>query len=198
MLSKTRVRTATDTMDLSMALMDVQEKSGADDAISAEIPDWSRETPRGFWDPGRKLLLCIRRYQYWRAKRGLIPLCLTKWLVLRHRFWSVICGAEIALNSQIGGGLLIPHPNGIVIHPAAKIGVNCLIFQQVNIGSLGSGVPVLGGHVDVGPGAKVLGAVHVGDHAVIGANSLVIADVPARTTAIGVPVRMALPLPRRY
>jgi serine O-acetyltransferase len=185
-------------MDPNMALMNVQEKSGDDGAISAEIPDWSRETPQGFWDPGRKLLLSIRRYQHWSAKPGLIPLWLSKWFVLRHRFWSVICGAEIPLNSQIGGGLLIPHPNGIVIHPAAKIGVNCLIFQQVNIGSLGSGVPVLGGHVDVGPGAKVLGAVHVGDHAVIGANSLVIADVPARTTAIGVPVRMALPLPRRY
>jgi serine O-acetyltransferase len=177
------------------ALTDVQEK-GADDDISAEIPDWSRETPQRFWDPGRKLLLTIRRYQYWRGKQGLIPFCLCKWLVLRHHFWTIITGAEIALNSQIGGGLLIPHPNGIVIHPAAKIGVNCLIFQQVTIGSSGSAVPVLGGHVDVCAGAKILGGVHVGDHAVIGANSLVIADVPARSTAIGVPARTMLRPPR--
>jgi serine O-acetyltransferase len=154
--------------------------------ISAEIPDWSRETPRQFWDPGRKLLRAMRRYQIWSKRAGLLSVLLRKLLVLRYRFWSVVTGADIPLNCQIGGGLLIPHPNGIVIHPEAKIGVNCLIFQQVTIGSReGHGVPQIGGHVDIGAGAKILGAVTIGDHARIGANAVVLKDVKAFGAAIG-------------
>jgi serine O-acetyltransferase len=173
-----------------------EEEIGAEETISAEIPDWGRERPQRFWDPGRKLLLAIRRYQYWRSKRGILALCICKWLVLSHRFWTLITGAAIELDSRIGGGLLIPHPNGVVIHPNAAIGVNCLIFQQVTIGSRGLGVPVIGGHVDIGAGAKILGAVEVGDHAFIAANSLVITNVPAGTTAIGVPARILPKMPR--
>ncbi|HMO06056.1 MAG TPA: hypothetical protein PKD10_00215 [Paracoccaceae bacterium] len=99
--------------------------------------------------------------------------------------------AEIDPNSEIGGGLLLPHPNGIVIHPAVRIGPNCLIFQQVTIGTSGrGGVPRIGGHVDIGAGARVLGDVTIGDHAVIGANAVVLQDVPARHVATGVPARV--------
>jgi serine O-acetyltransferase len=140
--------------------------------ISAELPDWNRERPHGFWDPGRKLLLAIRRYQYWRDKTGLFAVLTRKYLVFRHRFWSVVTGAEIPLSCNIGGGLLINHPNGIVIHPAARIGVNCIISQQVTIGTNGkAGLSRIGGHVDIGGGAKILGPVHIGDHARIGANA---------------------------
>src|SRR3981189_3035978 len=125
--------------------------------ISSEIPDWAREEPSQFWDPGRKLLRTIRRYQYWKERPGLVSQLFCRILVLRHRFWSVVTGADIPLNCQIGGGLLIPHPNGIVIHPGAKIGVNCLIFQQVTIGTRSSGGLLdIAGHVDIGAGAKVL------------------------------------------
>jgi len=112
--------------------------------------------------------------------------------VLRHRVWAIVTGADIPLNSKIGGGLLIPHPNGIVVHSSASIGVNCLIFQQVTIGSDGAGVPTIGGHVDIGAGAKVLGAITVGDHAKIGANAVVLTDVPPGATAVGVPARVLL------
>jgi serine O-acetyltransferase len=113
--------------------------------ISAEVPDWMREKPTQFWDPGRKLLLSLRRYQIWCNKRGIIAVIARKGILLRYRFWSVVTGADISLNCQIGGGLLIPHPNGIVIHPDAKIGVNCLIFQQVTIGSRQiQGLPEIG------------------------------------------------------
>ena len=143
--------------------------------VSAEVPDWSREKPRQFWDPGRKLLLAIRRYQYWHARAGLFARGFRKLLILRYRFWSVVTGADIPLTCQIGGGLLIPHPNGIVIHPDVKIGVNCLIFQQVTLGSRGTaGVPEIGGHVDIGAGAKILGPVKVGAHAKIGANAVIL------------------------
>jgi serine O-acetyltransferase len=155
--------------------------------ISAEIADWSRETPHQFWDPGRKLLLAIRRYQYWQQRGGVLAPVLCRLLVIRHRFWSVVTAADIPLNCQIGGGLLIPHPNGIVIHPDVKIGVNCLIFQQVTIGVRDThGFPEIGGHVDIGAGAKILGNVIIGDHAKIGANAVVTRNVAAGAKAIGV------------
>jgi serine O-acetyltransferase len=160
------------------------------DQISAVMPDWSREAPKKFWDPGRKLLLAIRRYQYWQSRGWPFSAVICKWLVLRHRLWSVVTGAEIPLNSCIGGGLLIPHPNGIVIHPEAKIGVNCLIFQQVTIGARGAnGVPVIAGHVDIGAGAKVLGPVHVGAHAKIGANAVIISSVPSGCSFVTTPAK---------
>ena len=108
--------------------------------------------------------------------------------MLWHRFWSIVVGADIPLDSHIQGGLLIPHANGIVIHPAAEIGPNCLLLQQVTVGNgTKPGSPRLGGHVDVGAGAKILGGIVVGDHAKIGANAVVIDDVPAYATAVGVP-----------
>jgi serine O-acetyltransferase len=158
------------------------------DQISAEVPDWSREVPLQFWDPGRKLLRTIREYQMWQSKGGVLSKLHCKVLVLRHRFWSVVTGADIPLNCQIGGGLLIPHPNGIVIHPSAKIGVNCLIFHQVTLGSRNTGgVPEIDGHVDIGAGAKILGPVRIGAHARIGANAVVIDDVEPHGVATGLP-----------
>jgi serine O-acetyltransferase len=154
--------------------------------ISADDPDWTRETPTQFWDPGRQLLHSIRRYQFWRDKAGPLAAMSRRVNVLRHRFWSVVTGAEIPLNTQIGGGLLIPHPNGIVIHPDAKIGVNCLIFQQVTIGIRDArGSPEIGGHVDIGAGAKVLGPVKIGAHARIGANAIILKDVEPAESAVG-------------
>lgn len=89
------------------------------------------------------------------------------------------------------GGLLLLHSNGIVIHPRATIGPNCLIFHQVTIGALGSGhAPRIGGHVDIGAGAKILGDISIGDHAKIGANAVVLTNVPQHATAVGVPARI--------
>jgi serine O-acetyltransferase len=105
----------------------------------------------------------------------------------------VITGAEIDLTTSIGGGLLIPHPNGIVIHPQTVIGPNCLLFQQVTIGVTGRGGPaVIGGHVDIGAGARILGPVTIGDHALIGANAVVTRDVPPWGRAVGVPATISL------
>ena len=85
----------------------------------------------------------------------------------------------------------MPHPNGIVIHPEVTIGPNCLIFQQVTIGTKGrSGLPHIGGHVDIGAGAKILGNVKIGDHACIGANAVVMHDVPAGKIAVGIPAKV--------
>jgi serine O-acetyltransferase len=119
---------------------------------------------------------------------------MAKWCVISYRFWSCVTGAEIPLSTRIEGGLLLPHPNGIVVHPQVRIGANCLIFQQVTLGTGGKkpGVPTLGGRVDVGAGAKILGGVQIGDYVRIGANAVVLDDVPGGSTAVGVPARLVV------
>jgi serine O-acetyltransferase len=155
------------------------------DSISASTSDWSRELPRQLWDPPRRLLQSLRRYQKWKGQRGPMALGVRYLSVIEHRFWSAITGADIPLNCQIGGGLMLVHANGIVIHPEAVIGPNCLILQQV---TLVAGVK-LGGHVDVGAGAKIIRPVFVGDHASVGANAVVLHDIPPGMTVIGIPAR---------
>lgn len=161
--------------------------------ISATEPDWSREGPRQFWDPSRKLIRSLRRYQTARTRDGAINRLLSRYWVLVHRFWSVVAQAEIPLNVDIGGGVIMAHPNGVVIHPKARIGPNCLIMQQVTVGQNRGeyqGLPVIGGNVDIGPGAKVLGGISIGDHAQIGANAVVLQDVPPWAVAVGIPARV--------
>lgn len=164
-----------------------------DPGLSAEVPDWSREAKAFWqWQPSRSLLASLRAYERVRSSSRLDRV-LARWLaVLRHRFWSAVTGAEIPLGCQIEGGLLMPHPNGIVVHCDARIGPNCLILQQVTLGVGGSlpGAPKLAGHCDVGAGAKLLGGVVIGAHAVIGANAVVLCDVPDGATAVGVPARV--------
>jgi serine O-acetyltransferase len=156
---------------------------------SIDQADWSRESLQpGEWSPGKNLLKAIRDYQRLKASARWWQMPLLKWAVLRHRFWSAVSGADIPLSCSLGGGLLIPHPNGIVIHPRASIGVNCLIFQQVTIGARGvSELPTVGAAVDIGAGAKILGRVRLGDRARVGANAVVLADVEAGCSVAGVP-----------
>ncbi|MEM8561249.1 MAG: hypothetical protein AAGF57_03395 [Pseudomonadota bacterium] len=117
-----------------------------------------------------------------------------KYWALQHRFWSVVTQAEVHLNANIEGGLLLTHPNGVVVHPEARIGPNCLLLQQVTlgVGNLNGkhGTPILKGHVDVGAGARIFGPVTIGEHALIGANAVVLQDVPAGATAVGIPARI--------
>ncbi len=156
--------------------------------VSANEPDLTREYKSMLsWFPSRSLLASIRAYQRCVGSRNPLFILARKIAVLRHRFWSIVTGADIPIDTRIGGGLLLPHPNGIVIHSAALIGPNCLIFQQVTIGSRNGGTPRIGGHVDIGAGAKILGAIEIGDHACIGANAVVLRHVPAGKTAVGVP-----------
>ena len=160
--------------------------------VSATTPDWSREHKALFeWSPARSLLAAIRSYQHHRRGSGPWHGLCRRIAVLRHRFWQVVAGSDIPINAQLGGGLMLPHPNGIVIHPDAVVGPNCLLFHQVTLGTNGTGkAPTLGGHVDVGAGARILGGVVIGDHARIGANAVVLCDVPAGATAIGVPAKV--------
>lgn len=163
--------------------------------ISSEVPDWTRERVSHRWDHGARLLRCLRGHDAARGRGGLGGRLRRFYWALAHQFWSLATASEIPLGTRIAGGLRLTHPNGVVIHSRAVIGPNCLIMHQVTIGQNRGGVPTLGGHVDVGPGAKILGAVHVGDHAVIGANAVVLRDVPARAVAVGAPARVVRFIP---
>ena len=171
-----------------------EAQAGMGGGVSASEPDWSREKPRALWDPSRRLLRAVRRHQNAANLPPGFGWIARKYWALQHRFWSIVTGADIPLGCRIGGGLLLPHPNGVVIHPDSVIGCNCLLFQQVTLGTDTTGVaPVLGGHVDIGAGAKLLGRVTVGDHARIGANAVVLSDVPEGATAVGIPARIVHP-----
>ena len=107
-------------------------------------------------------------------------------------------GIEVSPLVEIGGGLSLPHTVGTVIG-AASIGTNCTISQGVTLGSIEQNTdfdkslrPVICNDVYIGAGAKVIGSVVVGDHAKIGANAVVLCDVPEYAVAVGVPAKIKL------
>ncbi len=175
-----------DTSSSRMNIFVYPIESQNDDPVSATQPDWSREKLRLWWDPSRQLIKAIRSYQRRKVQRGILANLFCKYHVLEYRFWSVVTGADIPLNCHLGGGLILLHPNGIVLGPEVKMGPNCLIAQQVTIVD---GV-CLGGHVDIGAGAKLIRPVTIGDHAKIGANAVVLTDVPPGATAVGIPAKI--------
>lgn len=104
---------------------------------------------------------------------------------------EVFFGICIGPKAKIGQRFVIEHFGCIVIHGNAVIGDDCIVRQGVTIGNKGAhapnDVPMLGNRVNVGAGAKVLGKVIIGDDVDIGANAVVIKDVPANHIAVGVP-----------
>jgi serine O-acetyltransferase len=102
-----------------------------------------------------------------------------------------ITGVEIHPAAKIGKGLLIDHGSGVVIGETAEIGDDVTIYQGVTLGGTGFATgkrhPTLGDEVTVGSGARLLGPIEVGRGAKIGANSVVITDVPADATVVGNP-----------
>src|SRR5262245_47606718 len=98
-------------------------------------------------------------------------------------------GLEISAGANIGGGLYIAHPIGTVIS-VKRMGRNCSVIAAVTIGMRNEWTfPDIGDEVFIGAGARVLGGIKVRDNAVIGANAVVIHDVPAATTVVGIPAR---------
>jgi serine O-acetyltransferase len=105
-----------------------------------------------------------------------------------------LTGVEIHPGAQIGRGVFIDHGMGVVIGETAIVGHYALIYQGVTLGGTGKGGgkrhPTLGENVVVGAGAKVLGNIEVGDGVRIGAGSVVLRDVPADCTVVGIPGRI--------
>jgi serine O-acetyltransferase len=109
---------------------------------------------------------------------------------------EMLCGVTIGVAAKIGRRLVIEHSGAIVVHGNTVIGDDCIIRQGVTIGNRRMDRPMeaprIGNRVNIGAGAKILGAVQVGDDADIGANAVVITDVPAGALAVGVPARIVL------
>ena len=108
------------------------------------------------------------------------------------RFWT---GVEIHPGARIGRGFFIDHGTGVVIGETSVIGDDCVMFHNVTLGGTGKydgqRHPVIGNHVFMGTNAILLGPIHVGDHARIGANAFVInRDGPERATVVGTPARI--------
>lgn len=113
------------------------------------------------------------------------------WARFISQFGRFLTGIEIHPGAQIGKNLFIDHGMGLVIGETAEIGNNCTLYHQVTLGGTGKDKgkrhPTLGDHVLVSTGAKVLGPIEIGDGAKIGANAVVLKNVPPGATAVGIP-----------
>jgi serine O-acetyltransferase len=122
--------------------------------------------------------------------RAGIPI-LPRWLANVSRFFTQI---EIHPAAKVGKGIFIDHGSGVVIGETAEIGDGCTIYQGVTLGgtslSRGKRHPTLGRNVTIGVNSSVLGAIALGDNAKVGGGSVVVKDVPANATVVGVPARM--------
>lgn len=115
-----------------------------------------------------------------------------------HRLNMIVNSCEISPAAQIGPGLYLPHPIGIVVGPC-RAGVGLTIMQNVTIGLRTvnadqmdyENYPNFGSNVRVGPGAAILGGVSIGDKAILGANAVVLDSVPASAIMVGNPARVA-------
>jgi len=160
-------------------------------SLSAKQPSW-----------GRVLKLYLQRMAYrvvvnyrlgqWSRRRG------WRWLGAWFDRRSFRRGTDICSAAQIGEGIRIAHPHGIVIGGAVETGSYCHILQGVTLGGNSDKVregdptwtmPRLGRRVRIGPGAKVLGPVWIGDDAVVGANAVVTKDVQSGCIVGGIPAK---------
>jgi len=145
--------------------------------------DWGAQ---GFW------AMVVYRFGRWRYT--IRPKLLRKVFSLLYRIWykliQIVTGIELPCEVEIGENFVIDHFGGIVVSGYAKFGDNCRLRTGVVVGLQRvdePGAPVIDNDVDIGVGAKILGHIKVGNHVVIGANAVVIRDVPDNSIAVGVP-----------
>lgn len=158
--------------------------------LAAHHGDW---TAQGFW------ALAVHRFGAWRYGIRFAPARKAASLLYKFLFKlvQIVAGIELPCEAPVGRGTRIDHFGGVIVSGHASIGENCVLRQGVTIGLRRVDDPVapsIGNGVDIGAGAKLLGPIMIGDGAVIGANAVVLTDVPAGAVAVGVPARI---LPRR-
>lgn len=151
--------------------------------LKAHDDDWAAQ---GFW------VMLVYRFGRWRYR--VRPALLRKFFSVLYKilfkFVQIVTGIELPCEVEIGRGFVIDHFGGIVISGYARFGDNCRIRNGVVVGLKKVGepcAPVIGNNVDIGAGAKILGPIRVGDNVFIGANAVVICDVPDNSIAVGVP-----------
>lgn len=157
----------------------------ADFSRLSESDCGARGMVRGLLSQGFHAILVYRMFR-WCFERG-IPTQPVRFVA--ERLVEIATGISIPVQARIGRGLRIHHFGGIMVHPDAVLGERCTLYHNVTLGDRGGGggAPRLGQDVMVGAGAKILGAVQVGDRSVIGANAVVLSSVPADSIAVGVP-----------
>lgn len=128
---------------------------------------------------------------FYRIAHGLYKIKLFFLARLVSQLGRFFTGIEIHPGAKIGKGLFIDHGMGVVIGETAEIGDNVTIYHGVTLGGTGKDKgkrhPTVGNNVIIGCGAKILGPISIGDGAKIGANSVVLKDVPKGKTAVGIP-----------
>lgn len=154
--------------------------------------------------------MIIRTYKFgnwvfYKTKNRILKRLLSVVYKFLDKTIQLIFGTEVPAKTRIGANVVLAHGGqGIIISPSSVIKDNVIIYHQVTIGGLGlghlvgdgymnknkSGAPVIGNNVFIGTGAKILGPVKVGDGAKIGANAVVTKDVPANSTAVGIPAKI--------
>lgn len=138
-------------------------------------------------------LLCYKRVISFRAVVLIRCFLKTNSVRQQNRFKNKLLlryGIEIGKGCRIGKDLRFEHINGIVIGRGSVIGDHCVMYQQVTIGQKDGKYPVIGNNAVLYPGCKIIGDIHIGDNAVIGANAVVLHDVPDGAVAAGVPARI--------
>jgi serine acetyltransferase len=148
--------------------------------------DWTR--------PGFRAI-ATHRFGVWRMTVN--PKILRAPLSMLYRYLYRKCrnhyGIELPYTATVGRRVVIEHQHGIVIHGQCVIGDDCIIRQGVTLGNKTldrpDDAPKLGNRVNIGAGAKVLGLVTIGDDATVGANAVVVKDVPPGALAMGIPAK---------
>ena len=154
----------------------------------------NRKTGKFDWNEPSIIVVALYRWGRWIRSLRFAPVrfLLNCLFVPLYGFFTCLVGVALPRSAKIGGGLRIDHFGAIVISPGAVIGRNCTIRQGVTIGNRKSldDIPVLGDNVNIGAGAKILGSIHIGNDVKIGANAVVLQDVPDNSTAVGVPAKV--------
>lgn len=149
--------------------------------------DWTR--------PGFRAV-AVHRFGVWRMKIKPILLRAPLSILYRALFRKIrnTYGIELPYSAQLGRRVVIEHQSCIVIHGDCVIGDDCIIRQGVTMGNryldCPFDAPKLGKRVNVGAGAKLFGNITIGDDANIGANAVVLIDVPPGATAVGIPAKV--------
>jgi serine O-acetyltransferase len=183
-----------------------------DEPIAHDYPTYGRALPDGMsltqivredWNahgrdwtrPGFRAV-AVHRFGVWRMSVRWKPLRVPLSILYRHLFRH--CrnryGIELPYSAWVGRRVVVEHQGCIVVHGNSVIGDDSIIRQGVTLGLKNidrpNEAPIVGNRVSIGAGAKILGSVRIGDEANIGANAVVLKDVPDGATAVGVPAKI--------
>ena len=151
--------------------------------LAAYKGNWGAQ---GFW------VMLVYRFGRWRyqVKPVLLRKVFSMLYKILFKLIQIITGIELPAEVNIGKNFVIDHFGGIIISGYASFGDDCRIRNGVVVGLKNVNqpiAPIIGNRVDIGAGAKLLGPIKIGDDVIIGANAVVISDVPNNSIAVGVP-----------